>query len=214
MLLSIFAMSMMINGSAAVYTLGVSKNDEFVYQVTTVDEDGLETVFGTGWASYLGEGSVKGVKWKYLITKIDEETTYWKVTMSFWDATVGEFEEFPDSTVYLVTIYKDPASSSGIYYFCPTPVSNYLEAAYGASSSYEVEGNSYTYTNSYYNIDHVLTFDSSSGAMSSMKYVYVGKTIWEIRLSSTIPGYELPILLGITAVSTIGLIYIVMKKKK
>lgn len=215
MLLSLFILSNMLSAQAAVYNIGVAENDEFIYEVTTVDEAGLEAVFGTNWASTMGSSSILGVKEKFIITTVKEETNYWKITMQHWNPTTTDFEEYPDSGTYTDYVYKDPVDASFAYLFVPTPVSSYLTAIAGKYTDVKSSGNTITYDCDFMKtgLDMEITFNDN-GVMSSMGYVYVGKTIWEITLGGLIPGYDLAILLGISAISMLSIIYIVMKKKK
>ena len=212
--LSIIAISAMLSANAAVYAIGVKADDSFTYQITTVDEAGLEAVFGTNWASDMGSSSVKGAKAKYLITKVEDLTTYWKLTVSYWDLTTADFAEFPDSSGSM-WVYKDPDDASGFGLVCPTPVSSYLAVIAGKYPTFlTADENTLTIDTGYPSgFKMSYTYDSGDGALSSMKYIYTGKTIWEMSRSGIIPGYELTILLGVSAITTVGLIYIQMKKK-
>ena len=220
-LLMTFFLSNIIAARAAVYSLGVAENDEYIYKVTTVDQEGLEAVFGTNWASMMGEAAIEDAKIKYVITGISDKTTYWEVTFQFWDWTVGDFDEYPDDTTYYTYIYKDAVSFNGL--IVPVPVDAYLTALVGTLPTYvdwiTAEDTSLTFDYGKipyysYNYKEVFTFDEEKGVLTSNKYTYVGKTIWELKLQTfQIPGYELQILLGITAISTIGLIYIIRRKK-
>lgn len=214
LVLSIFAISTIISANAAVYSLGVKENDTFTYQITTVDADGLEAVYGPSWASALGEMSVKGAKVKYLITTIADKTTYWLLTVSYWDATTGDFASYPDSSGSM-WVYKDPNDSFGPSLVCPTPVSSYLTVIAGKWPTFlDASDNTLTETfSSPSGYKESWTYDNSDGALTSFKWIYAGKTIWELSRSGIIPGYELTILLGVSAITTIGLIYILMKKK-
>jgi len=215
MLLSLFILSNMLSAQAAVYNIGVAENDEFIYEVTTVEEDGLEAVFGADWASYLGPEGIKGVKEKFIITTIKEETTYWKITSQHWDPTTAAFSEYPDSSAYYMNIYKDPDDAGYVFFFVPTPVSSYLAVIAGKYTDVKSSGNTITYDFDFIKtgLDWEITFNND-GVMTSWAWVYVGKTIWELTLGGLIPGYDLAILLGISAVSMLSIIYIVMKKKK
>ena len=216
MLLSLFILSNMLSAQAAVYNIQVAENDEFIYEVTTVDEAGLEAVFGADWAGDMGSSGIIGVKEKFIITSIDDtSTSYWKITMQHWNPTTVAFTEFPDSGTYTDHVYKDPADAFYVSLFVPTPVSSYLTVVAGKSTLMESSGNTITFDWDIIKtgFDLVYTYNNN-GVTSSYAYVYVGKTIWEVTLGGLIPGYDLAILLGISAVSMLSIIYIVMKKKK
>ncbi len=224
-LMATFLIGNVIGARAALYDLKVAENDQYIYKVTTVDKDGLEAVFGTNWAQMMGEMGVQDAKTKYVITGITDKTTYWYITFQYWDWTVGEFDEYPDSTTYYINVYKDPTSLSAYpSLILPVPVDAYLTALVGSIPSYAqdyISSQDNVLTIDYgkvpyypYNYKDVMTWDTTNGVISSEKFTYVGKTIWELTLQGfQIPGYELPIFLGITALSTIGLIYVIRRKK-
>ncbi|MFX1257331.1 MAG: Loki-CTERM sorting domain-containing protein [Promethearchaeota archaeon] len=59
-----------------------------------------------------------------------------------------------------------------------------------------------------------ITVDESTGIFSLLQLINDDEEVlYEWGTVSAIPGYELPILLGITAACTIGLIYIIRKRK-
>jgi hypothetical protein len=55
---------------------------------------------------------------------------------------------------------------------------------------------------------------SDTGGQSSVKIEVDGEVIFEISAVSAIPGYEVHILLGASALTVIGLIFVIMKKRK
>lgn len=69
-----------------------------------------------------------------------------------------------------------------------------------------------------YNCTETWTWDSTYGAWIGYKVVANSTTIYEFSIelpgTSEIPGFELTVLLGITGFSSIGLIYLVMKKRQ
>lgn len=189
LLLSVLTFSIMTAASATTYTIGVKTGDSYTWEIKALDP------------SYTGAGGAKvGDRETMSITSVDETTTEWSIAYSL-TAYNGA------SSSGTGTVPKDPASWSFIY-ICALPVSDYLTGAYGSS---HVSGNKVTFTGMTVIIE--MTYDTSTGVMSDMKYTVNGKVIFEIALVTTIPGYELTIFLGVSAISALSLIYLVMKKK-
>jgi hypothetical protein len=68
-----------------------------------------------------------------------------------------------------------------------------------------------------YNCTETWTWDSTYGAWIGYKCQANGTTIYEFSIElavPAIPGYDLSLLLGITAFSAVGIIYVIMKKKR
>jgi len=63
------------------------------------------------------------------------------------------------------------------------------------------------------NFLEVYTYDTQSGFLTQFQIIDEdGTVIYEYGLSQFIPGYEIPLILGITGIIIIGLIYIVKKR--
>ena len=92
---------------------------------------------------------------------------------------------------------------------CPSDVADYLSkvaTAIGATAS----GTTITIGDS--TNGEVATYDANTCLCTSLKYYVSGVLVYELSAPG-IPGYELPVLLGIMAISTIGLIFIIRRKK-
>jgi len=106
--------------------------------------------------------------------------------------------------------------------FIPTPVADYLDGIDWADD-YESDGNVITFDGEDIgahcdgdDVDIIVTWEyNNKGVLKSQKLMNAdGDVVTEIVLGGgAIPGYALPILLGVAAVGTIGLVYITMKKK-
>jgi hypothetical protein len=191
LLLTIFAISMM-TAANAVTTIGVKIGDSYTWQVKTLDP------------SYPAGSIRQGDEAKMTITNIVESGAGWTINYAYWSFGVPFSGSGASSSDFLP---KDPTSWS-IGLICGLPVADYLTAAYGSTFA---SGNKLIFAIGVYSEE--ITYDTSTGVMSDMKYSEGGKVMFEIALVPAIPGYELSILLGVSAISTIGLIYIVMKKK-
>lgn len=69
----------------------------------------------------------------------------------------------------------------------------------------------------YEDCTEIWTYDSNYGALIGYKLLNnVGSVVYEftIELETQIPGFELPVLLSITAITTVCLVYVLMKKKR
>ena len=108
-----------------------------------------------------------------------------------------------------------------IYTGVPSPADDWLEDIDWADVDADDSVLTYEYDSSLNPLldedyEIVWTWDTD-GVYQGSEAIVDGDTIYEIALKKSflerIPGYELPILLGITAMSTVGLIYIIMKKK-
>ena len=184
-----------------IYTCKVKEGDEFVYTVTL----NIMSLMG----SSLGD------KHKINITDITGESDYFEVKYDSWD-WISEGESF-NSTAddsYWTNLYRDPSNvhMGDPFYFVLIPVSDYLdafaEANYGFSSSgmklFEIF-QSFHYTSTYDANGVLFKWEAETGNTT----VHV---LSRTASSSSIPGYDLPILIGLTAIAGVSIIYIVKKK--
>lgn len=209
--LFLLTLSSIFLAQAVTYSLGVSEGDNFTWEVKTVDKEGIKEVMGYDISGNYQEGQ----QLKMQINGITDEGASWKVTVALWNPTTSSFSANPDSTTDL-TIYKDPAMYYGVSWICPIPVKDYIQGIYGSipSSYVELTDNSYAliFPNTGGKIK--ITYDSSSGILSSYQILKSDNTVvFDYSLISEIPGYEVSLLMGILVISIIGIIYIKMKKK-
>ena len=190
-LLSILMFSIMTAVNATTYTIGVKAGDSYTWEIKTLDP------------SYPGvpSGVKVGDRETMAITAVDETSTGWVITYHFTSYTGSSSSETE-------TVPKNP-TSWGFGLICALPVNEYLTGAVGSS---HVSGNKITISYGLYSLE--IVYDTSTGVMSSMKNTEAERgVVFEIALVPSIPGYELPIILGVSTVSTLCLIYLVMKKK-
>ncbi len=206
--LSLLAISTSVFGQTT-YTCEVKEEDEFIFKVTT-----LHPEFGD-----MGELSV-GDKMKIKITDITEETDYFDVEYDEWDMiSKGEtFNSTADWEEWEV-VYKDPSDPQAFWelsYFVLTPVSDYLAAFAEANSEEGYSSSGNKLTESYDSTTQFITTFDSNGVWS--KRVLKAGGIVVVVLSRggggglAIPGYDLPILIGLTVIAGVSIIYIVKKK--
>ncbi len=214
--LTMFAFATM--AQAATYSLGVTKGQETVWEIKVIDEDKLEDV-GIKDISDYSDGDKVGMQSKSKVTDIEEKSDYWVITYDSWDWTDKNFETKADDEDKTTKIYKDPkdvGGSSAVISGAATPVADYLKAidwdkdfevsgTTVKSVGYDLGGKSDLFVSA--------TYDSNTGGLSDLKYLNEDDEICYEYGTTGIPGYELPVLLGIVGISTIGLIYLVMRKR-
>jgi len=237
MILSIFAFSASVK--AADYAVGVAEDDVYIWKVKTWDIPAYADYFdmkeGDVEDMLVDEFDTKdlvGLMMQITITKIEEDEPdddIVKITYDMWDHTddKDDFEDDADDEDLVEYLYLDPddlgddVSVFGLGYFIPTKVADYLAAADWADDT-EVSGTTVTTT-----IDkddgppdiegdliYIFKFNNKGGYSGGKMTTEDNEVLVEsILMGNVLPGYELPILLGVAAVGTIGLVYIVMKKK-
>lgn len=171
---------------AADYSLGVSAGDEFTWKVTKADD------------SLSGYGSNVGDTYSMKINGVTDSTTYWQVTFTGtdWDGS---------STTSSINVMKSPTFSFPIW-FCPIPVATYLaNSGWGSFASDNVVEITIGALTAKY------TWSTSNGVLSKIQGYDSGELTYEITLQSSIPGYEMPLILGIAAIFTVGLV--LLKRK-
>lgn len=192
-----------------IYTFEVKEGDEFIFTVTL--------------ATMSPPGVSLGDRYKINITDITGESDYFEVVFDIWDwISQGEpFNSTADDWGW-EDVYRNPSdyrANLGTFYFVLSPVSDYLdafaEANYGYSSSgiklYEsFELFLYTYI---YDLNGVLfKYEAATGITEAEPGGTVMYVLSRTGSSSGIPGYDLPILIGLTAIAGVSIIYIVKKK--
>lgn len=107
------------------YECAATEGGTKVLKVDTVDEDGLEDMFGSDWETVLqnsfGDGAhQQGARQKSTVTDVvtDAELDVsglglgtfpvCNVTTDAWDWTTGEFSDDPDQEDFVVTVMLDP----------------------------------------------------------------------------------------------------------
>jgi len=185
------------------YTCKVKVGDEFIFTLTI-----LTAAFGETTKRV-------GDKFKILITDITEETDYFKIEYDIWN-DISKGESFSSTADYhgWEDIYKDPTNPEAGWSgnsFVLTPVSDYLTAFAETDPYYSSSGNKLTH--SIDSREWIHTFDSN-GVVSKIVFKKNGAvaSVWMRVGGLSIPGYNLPILIGLTAIAGVSIIYIVKKK--
>lgn len=152
---------------------------------------------------------------------------------------VTSFYNPTELSAYINAYYSGSANvtvqNSGFFLAqLPTPVNSYL-AAITWNPRWEAIGNTavhhaqigdtvysaYTEKNYTYNEDctEIWTYDTLYGAWIGYKieddqHNKIYEFFFDISGGAEIPGYELPIIIGVASISIVGIIFIVIKKKK
>jgi len=156
------------------------------------------------------------------ITKIEDNTGYWLIEIK---STILKTEK---EEKYTYRLYKEPNVFSMTSVVCPVPVSTYLTELADAWNIYyeqftdsnegdiviEASGTTFTFIKD--GNGFKTTFNANSGWATKMQYIEndeVKAVVTGAPGGGIIPGYELPLLLGITGLMAVGIIYTVMKKR-
>lgn len=198
---------------ADTYTLGVSAGSSQTYTVVKSGGD---------YTSYAQEGGTFTIEvLEVLETSVNDGQNYGD---SHWELSLKISAEGKADQTKAYWISKTP--TFGIAFFCPISVSDYLATAdslYDTTDSVTLSGTGYTRDSGSQTTQY--TYDATTGFMTLQKITQDGEVVLEVKAgtsgsSSTtdgtsgggIPGYELPILLSISAIFTIGII--MLKKKR
>lgn len=237
-LLSLVAFSMPTR--AADYNLGVAKDDEMISEIKSFDEDLADDYLGEDdIEDVIGKDAEVGAKKKEVVTKIEEvddltskddgkDCDGWEVDIDEWDWTTKDFKDDPDDDS-TKNVYADPGdlgedvSILSLPSIVGTDVAAYLDDVdwhkdvdqEGTTVTIEIDEDDAKAWYSKIDGDLILEYRyNSKGVIESTKFMDEdGNVIYEISLAGLIPGYELPLFLGITAIATIGIVYTIMKRK-
>ena len=185
------------------YTCELKEGDVFIYTITVADQ----------YYSF-ARGFNIGDKRKIEIGEIDESEERFYVDIYDW-SWISKGESFSDicggsCSLDNDQLIKHPTSSMlNPFWYSLFPVSDYLAEFAETSSDYSSSGNQLIYSN------HFSTFDSN-GVLYKNEYKDGDYTYWEmtrgVDSSSSIPGYDLPIVIGLTVIMGASIIYILRKK--
>ena len=224
------------------YSLGLKKDTEIILEVTTFDKKGLKDVFDDGWEEAIPEEADEvGMRYKIIVREVDEDTDInlgilgeydaFGIEADIWEWTSEEFDEEPDEEEFEIVWFQDPEDLDDAYDpvggyaydvtmpFVPIDVVKYLDEIDEWKEDDNEEWKSKDNTVIHDSIFDEETFvenfiyDTENGFLVGYKiFDEDGALVYEYGLSEVIPGYEIPLILGITGIFTIGLIYIMKKR--
>lgn len=190
------------------YTCKAKEGDEFIFSFTELD----------AYYAFL-RGYRLGDKSKIKIIGVTEDTNDFIIETDIWDP-ISKNESFRATADYQATdyVYKDSSRiNPDILFYVLSPVSNYLAEYAEANPDYSSSGNVLTRTGFRLEFGEYIystTFDSN-GIASKFHYSNSTTVLYVLirsGSSSSIPGYDLPISIGLTAIAGLSIICIVKKK--
>ena len=268
----LFVLSPITTVSGKLYQCpSTSPGDTKILEVTTVDEVGLEGIFGTGWQTVLntsfgGAAATKGAQFKTIVRGIRNNDTLdysslllgsflvCNITVDSWAFTTGEFLE-ANKTTSQVYVIKDPANLTAYVQVARALFAQpgNVTVPWAASTTYgpylaqlAVPPDEYLadiiWDNGWYSAGNKIIHDVTAGytppftafvyqedCTESWSYYDNGALIaysltnnesqvvyqYSIVLPGTneIPGYEMAIFIGISAITMIGLVLYVKRKR-
>lgn len=223
---------------AASYEIGVEEDDALIWILNSLDDSSMEDLFGKNWNDdNLWENAEKDTKMRIEITSIDTETQYgydWfeiKADMWYWKTVSNDKWGDEDEKIAIWSL-EDPGEYEDLYgkensvpgenaWIYPTPIGDYFDEVSWAD---KVNVNGMKLTVDYEADDIVLggvseedctfkaTYNDKGVVQNAQLLDKDDNVIAEFTLDSGIPGYEIPILLGITGLFTLGLVFLISRK--
>lgn len=204
-----------INVFGLKYTLGISDNDTFTWEIEKLDDDIYEEVL-------LNDADFKeDYQSRIEIDYIEESTVKWRILYFFWDYTsdVRDFEDRPDD-YKTRKVYKDPDDQAdrvndletfAKMWIIPNPIIDYIEEFRDEYDNdfFDVSVDDDTLRmkpaveNIKYEID--ITY-GDDGVANVIEYIDDDGEVFVriILLEKTIPGYDIVLILGFILLGGIG----------
>ncbi|MFX1394031.1 MAG: hypothetical protein ACFFAH_10695 [Promethearchaeota archaeon] len=224
------------------YSFGINKDMEITLEVKTFDKDGLKDIFSDRWDEVIPEEADEvGMRYRIKVIKVDKDAEIdlgilgeydaYGIEADVWEWTKGEFAEDPTDEEKEIVWFKDPEDINDAYEvvggyayniimpFVPISVVKFLdeidEWKEDKQEEWKTKDNMVIHDSIFdeENFVEIYIYDTNNGFLTEYKIKNEdGVIIYEYGLSQFIPGYEIPLLLGIIGISVIGLIYIMKKK--
>lgn len=236
-ILSIITLSTTVQAASYKLSSNVKENTKYVWKITSFDATESKNVLGVDSVEDLlktigmkGSGIKVGAQRQSEITDIKKEDDSWLITYDDWDYTNSEsdLKKDPDDKDQEDTVFKDPDDVGEdlvpilMGNFIPTPVVDYLKAIDWAKGV-KISGSQITQTVKKDDLKEIFTkakddakfiweYDSDGVQSRNTISSTSDKIIMDVVLQGAIPGYEISLLLGITAIFTIGLVYIIKRR--
>ena len=226
LLISTFTIGLSSNTYATQYTIGISTGTEHTLAIIKLDESTITREFMAKWMDLFlqfgfdfikEEQIVYGARMKWEVLSINESATDgsytgWGIDFAVWDWSTAPPAEHDDSQYLFVN--DDPSNEVNAF-LCAKPVSEYIGETTTGSDN-DLEDTTVTREIDYltYTFTFVYTWDSDTGFLSNFKIIYLGATVLEIGIPWLFFGYEIPIILGITAIVVVGVVIIILLRRK
>jgi len=231
-----------VQAADADYSMGMKKDTEIILEVQILDKDGLKDVFDDGWKQPLPEGADEvGMRYKIIVKLVDNDAEIdlgilgeydaFGIEADIWEWTKGDFAEDPTEDEFEIVWFQDPEDINDAYDtvggyaydvtmpFVPIDVVKFLdeidEWREDKNEQWKTKDNMVIHDSIFdeENFVEIFTYDTDTGYLIEYEIIDEdGAIIYKYGLSEFIPGYELPIILGIFGIFTIGLIYIMKKR--
>jgi len=237
----LFSTIAQVQAAESNYSLGMKKGTEIILEVQIFDEDGLEDVFDEYDDAIPEDADEVGMKYKIIVKEVDKDAEInlgilgeydaFGIEVDIWEWVKGDFGEDPTDDEFEIVWFQDPEDLNDAYDvvggyaydiimpFVPIDVVKFLDEIDEWKEDDNEEWKSKDNTVIHDSIFDEETFvenfiyDTENGFLVGYKiFDEDGALIYEYGLSQLIPGYEIPLILGITGIFTIGLIYIMKKR--
>ena len=183
-----------------------------------------------------------GLRYKIKVKEVDEDTEIdlgilgeydaFGFEADIWEWTKGDFAEEPTEDEVDIVWFQDPEDMNDAYKdvngyayditmpFVPIDVVKFLDKIDEWKEDNHEEWKNKdnmvihdSISDEKENFLEIYIYDTQTGFLTGYKIIDEGGTvIYEYGSSQFIPGYEIPIILGIIGIFTIGLIYIMKKR--
>lgn len=188
------------------------------------------------------EADEVGLRSKILVREVDEDADIdlgilgkydaFGIEADIWEWTDEEFEKEPDEDEFEIVWFQDPEDLNDAYDvvggyayditmpFVPIDVVKFLDEIEEWKEDedheeWKTKDNTVIHDSIFdeETFVEVFIYDTGTGFLTGYKiFDEDGVLVYEYGLSDVIPGYEIPLILGITGIFTIGLIYIMKKR--
>ncbi len=188
------------------------------------------------------EADEAGLRSKIIVREVDKDTEIdlgilgeydaFGIEADIWEWTDEEFEEEPDEEEFEIVWFQDPDDINDAYDvvggyaydvtmpFVPIDVAKFLDEIdeWKEDEDHEewkTKDNTVIHDSIFdeETFVEVFIYDTGNGFLTGYKiFDEDGVLVYEYGLVETIPGYEIPLILGLSGIFTIGLIYIMKKR--
>ena len=203
------------------YSLGIKTGNSFIWEVTTVNETEMETVFGSNWQDLLGvgESNVTGARLQIIITNITTTSVEWVLDIKITIWTVGEFLFYDQLTSEIARSPENFDIYEHSSHFFPIPLRDYLQNITTFPLGYSVQNNTIIYSDIWYEPFEIwYIFNEDVGVKEKYQIKNDdGDVIYEyILISMKLGEKEAVISFGYIFIIfiVIGVICLILKKKR